>query len=40
VLPLCGETKRSDVEKLDVKPEYVVESVKDIDFEGFFEGRL
>ena len=40
VLPLCGETKRSDVEKLDVKPEYMVESVKDIDFEGFFEGRL
>ena len=40
VLPLCGETKRSDVEKLDVKPEYVVESVKDIDFEGFFEGRI
>ena len=40
VLPLCGETKAADVEKLDQKPEYVVESVKDIDFDGFFEGRL
>lgn len=40
VLPLCGETKREDLEKLDVKPEYVVDMVSDIDFEGFFEGRL
>ena len=39
VLPLCGETKREDVEKLDVKPEYVVESVRDIDFESFLNGE-
>lgn len=40
VLPLCGETKQKDVDFLTTKPEYVVESVQDIDFEGFFEGRL
>ena len=40
VLPLCGETKQKDVDSLAAKPEYVVESVQDIDFEGFFEGRL
>ena len=39
VLPLCGETKHEDVEKLDVKPEYVVESVRDIDFESFLNGE-
>ena len=40
VLPLCGETKRSDLEKLDVKPEYVVENVSEIDFDAFFDGRF
>ena len=40
VLPLCGETKREDVEKLDVKPELVVESVSDIDFDAFFRGDV
>ena len=39
VLPLCGETKREDVEKLETKPEFIVESVRDIDFDAFFEGR-
>ena len=38
MLPLCGETKREDVEKLDVKPELVVEMVSDIDFGKFFDG--
>lgn len=38
VLPLCGETKQSDVDALDVKPEYIVENVSEIDFDGFFNG--
>ena len=40
VLPLCGETSRTDLVALDSQPEYVVDMVSDIDFEGFFEGRL
>jgi HAD superfamily hydrolase (TIGR01450 family) len=40
VLPLCGETKREDVEKLETKPEFIVESVKDIDFDSFFAGKI
>lgn len=40
VLPLCGETKRADVEKLDVKPEFIVENVSEIDFESFFKGEM
>ena len=39
VLPLCGESKMSDVEKLDVKPEFVVNNVSEIDFNSFFEGK-
>jgi hypothetical protein len=39
VLPLCGETKREDVEKLETKPEFIVESVRDIDFDAFLDGR-
>ena len=37
VLPLCGETKREDVEKLETKPEFIVESVRDIDFDAFLK---
>jgi ribonucleotide monophosphatase NagD (HAD superfamily) len=37
VLPLCGETKREDVDKLDVKPECIVEYVRDIDFDAFLK---
>lgn len=40
VLPLCGETKMADLDKLDVKPEHIAELVRDIDFDGFIEGRI
>ena len=40
VLPLCGETKLEDVKKLETKPEFIVESVKDIDFDSFFAGKI
>lgn len=40
VLPLCGETKRADVEKLSVRPEFIVENVSEIDFDGFFQGKI
>ncbi|MCF0214931.1 MAG: HAD hydrolase-like protein [Fibrobacteraceae bacterium] len=39
-LPLCGETKHSDLDKLEVKPECVVEMVSDIDFDSFFKGLV
>jgi len=39
VLPLCGESKMADVEKLDVKPEYIVNNVSEIDFNAFLEGK-
>jgi hypothetical protein len=31
VLPLCGETKRTDVDALECKPEFVVNNVSEID---------
>ena len=40
VLPLCGETKQQDLDKLTVKPEFVVDMVSDIDFESFFKGEI
>lgn len=40
VLPLCGETKREDLENLVVKPDFVVENVCEIDFESFFKGII
>lgn len=40
VLPLCGESKLSDIEHLDVKPEYTANMVCDIDFDAFIEGRI
>jgi ribonucleotide monophosphatase NagD (HAD superfamily) len=39
VLPLCGESKMPDVEKLDVKPEFIVNNVSEIEFNAFFEGK-
>jgi ribonucleotide monophosphatase NagD (HAD superfamily) len=40
VLPLCGETKQQDLDKLTDKPEFVVDMVSDIDFESFFKGEI
>ena len=40
VLPLCGETKQQDLDKLAVKPEFVVDMVSDIDFDSFFKGEI
>lgn len=40
VLPLCGETKRADVDALEQKPEFVVENVGEIDFDAFFKGKI
>ena len=40
VLPLCGETKLSDLDSLEIRPEFVVENVSEIDFDAFFEGRI
>ena len=39
VLPLCGESKMADVEHLDVKPEFIVNNVSEIDFNAFLEGK-
>jgi hypothetical protein len=40
VLPLCGETKQQDLDKLTIKPEFVVDMVSDIDFDSFFKGEI
>lgn len=40
VLPLCGETKRSDLDSLAVKPEFIVDGVNEIDFDSFFKGMI
>lgn len=37
-LPLCGETKRKDLNALSILPEIVVEQVSDIDFDSLIRG--